>query len=249
MKEKAIIFKLEDIPAILSGQKTQERRLLHPVPAKGWAFEQPPQLGHITSKHPKRGRFGVFVKRGAGTDFPETDLIPCPFGGPGDRLWVQESYIHEPAEYEWSVSTSVPARPGNMIYRADSDPDGTANGAGWIPAPRMSREVSRITLEITNVRIQRLQHISEQDAVAEGISPHQYATGAIGTRVESVRCLHCGSLRQDHIGTAMVCRERSTCWNGSSARGGFAFRWDNRHGLGSWADNPWVWALEFRRID
>jgi hypothetical protein len=90
MKERPILFSAPMVRALQEGRKTQTRRIAN-IPL-GWAPEDPPELGRITSPHPKKGRFGVFARRGLGTDFPEADLIPCPYGQPGDRLWVKETF-------------------------------------------------------------------------------------------------------------------------------------------------------------
>jgi len=88
---------------------------------------------------------------------------------PGDRLWVREMFAHQPAEYEWNVSTSIPRIPAETWYRADF-----ANGESynatmpWRPSIHMPRSLSRITLEIESVRPERLRDITEADAKAEG---------------------------------------------------------------------------------
>ncbi len=84
----------------------------------------------------------------------------------GLRLWVRESFIHVPADYCWEASVSIPSRPSHTTYRADCD--GDTRGAGWKPSIHMPRNLSRIDLEITSVRVERLQDISESDAIDEG---------------------------------------------------------------------------------
>lgn len=120
----------------------------------------------------------------------------------------------------------------------------------------MPRWASRLTLEVVEVRVERLQDISEADAVAvavavaEGILPHEHAIGPIGTCCDGIRCSHCGKLRRDHVGTANVCFGGSgTCWNGNTARGGYAWLWDFINGIGSWKSNPYVWVVEFKRTE
>ena len=159
MKERPILFSGAMVRALLAGTKTQTRRVVKPQPSNGWAFETPPVFGRITSTHTKRGRFGAFLRRGIGTDFPEIDLIPCPYGQPGDRLWVRESFAR------------VPTACGSedIVFAADyQDGSDRAAGVRYTPSIHMPRAVSRITLEITGVRVERLQDISRGDAMAEG---------------------------------------------------------------------------------
>jgi len=164
MKERPILFSGAMVRDILDGRKTQMRRVMAVQPTNGWHFETPPVLGHITSPHPKKGRFGAFLRRGIGTDFPEIDLAPCPYGQPGDRLWVRET---------WGQYRAIP--PG-IVYRADG---ALACGAPerWRPSTHMPRTASRIALEIACVRVERLRDISDEDCIAEGIGLAESAIG------------------------------------------------------------------------
>lgn len=170
MKERPILFSGAMVRAILDGSKTQTRRVVNPQPARGWAFETPPVLGRITSSHPKKERFGAFIRRGVGTDFPEVDLIPCPYGQPGDRLWVRETFhpIYpqdttynggKPIEYDYAATYQHGYRLGDTLSIKKR----------WTPSIHMPRVASRITLEITGVRVERLQDINVADAMAEGV--------------------------------------------------------------------------------
>lgn len=113
------------------------------------------QTRRVVKPQPVRDR-GVLLER-------------CPYGAPGDLLWVRETFIHEPAGYCWEASVSIPCRPAITVYRADSE--GDSRGAGWSPSIHMPRWASRITLEITGVHVERVQEISEADAMAEGAAP------------------------------------------------------------------------------
>ncbi|WP_246217573.1 hypothetical protein [Paraburkholderia panacisoli] len=106
------------VRALLDGSKTQTRRVVTPQPVNGWAFETPPVFGRITSPHPKKDRFGAFIRRGVGTDFPAIDLIPCPYGMPGDRLYVRET--HEVNRIGFEEGPNTPARHyAGVKYQAD----------------------------------------------------------------------------------------------------------------------------------
>ena len=135
--------------------------------------------------------------------------LPCPYGQAGDRLWVRESFCD-----------ARQAAAGRVLYRASGD-----TACGWKPSIHMPRFASRITLEITSVRVERLQDISEADAAAEGVTP-KWEPGCSGRLMEAL--------------------------------GGFSFRpaasayadlWESLHGTGAWDANPWVWVVEFKRIN
>lgn len=154
MRERPILFSAPMVRALLADTKTQTRRV---VKEPSWALPGSLHLfnGLPWADDPLRGNRDV----------------ACPYGQPGDRLWVREAFMHEPADYCWEASVSIPCRPASTVYRADfheSQP-----GEGWKPSIHMPRSLSRILLEITAVRVERLQDISEADAQAEGCDPRQ----------------------------------------------------------------------------
>lgn len=169
MKARPILFKPDMVRAILEGRKTQTRRIVKPLAAAGWqpetAHDDTLRLGMITSAHPKRGKFGLFMRREIhpGSGKYEHDLVPCPYGAPGDLLWVRES---------WGIIDDNTVETGAAAYGA-TDPMALDE---WRPSIHMPRWASRLTLEITDVRVERLQDISEDDAKSEGatkeIEPH-----------------------------------------------------------------------------
>ena len=144
----------------------------------------------------------------------------CPYGVPGDRLWVRETYARHPQFAE-------------VAYRADGeefeDGDGFTWCPKWTPSIHMPRALSRITLEITDSRVERVQDISEEEARAEGIE-------ALDGRFVSA----------DLCDTAR--------WYGMSmedARCIYAHLWDTSYdarGLG-WSVNPWVWVVTFKSVE
>lgn len=181
------------------------------------------------------------------------DQYQCPYGKQGDLLWVRETWTKGRANF-LGTTYDVPTwrakngAIGPILYRCSDIYEGHANFIKWRPSIHMPRWASRLTLRITDIRVERLQEISETDAVAEGVPPHEYAIGPLGVRADSIRCVHCGKLRSDHVGQAMVCfGGNGTCWNGNTARGGFGVLWDSinsKRGYG-WDVNPWVWVIEF----
>lgn len=213
MKARPILFKPDMVNAILEGRKTMTRRIVKPLAGAGWRPETANgdtlRLGMITSPHPKKDKFGLFMRREIhpGSGKYEHDLVPCPYGAPGDLLWVRETW--------GKGATRVMYRAGcNHVYRP---PD------GWKPSIHMPRWASRLTLEITDVRVERLQDISESDADAECFGGNFPG--------EVLPELFPGHLEQ---------------WSHLSITECFARLWESINGAGSWAANPWVWVVEFQ---
>ena len=202
MKERPILFSAPMVRAILNGTKTQTRRAV--------------KDRHIDSA-PPACIFQWLRER-------------CTYGQPGDRLWVREAFMHEPADYCWEASVSIPCRPAETVYRADHD--GDTRGAGWKPSIHMPRALSRITLEITGVRVERLQDISDTDCIAEGIErPEDMSKEA----VEAMDIWPIGAERE--------------CFNAlNQPVHQYRRLWERINGPVSWAANPWVWVIEFRRV-
>lgn len=153
MKERGMIFNGEMVRAILDGRKTQTRRPVKPQP-------------ELTQKS---GFSWNGVVYGAGSNDRETNRnfahVKCPFGKPGDRIWVRETWSEAGASapdltlYRANYPEHVPAHYENIP---------PVNEIHWTPSIHMPRWASRITLEITDVRVERLNNISECDAKAEG---------------------------------------------------------------------------------
>lgn len=150
MKERPILFSGAMVRAILDGRKTQTRRIVKPQPDI--------VHGDIVARHTpddmRLGRLGA--------------VMQCPYGQPGDRLWVRETWA-QPAASD----------PGPTIYRADYPacvPAGFENippeeAITWKPSIHMPRAACRLVLEVTGVHVERLQFITEADAAAEGAEP------------------------------------------------------------------------------
>lgn len=196
MKERPILFSAAMVRALLAGQKTQTRRpvkITHRTP--GLAACLTPPVG--------APRLRVAAEL-------------CPYGQPGDRLWVREAWR------ERAIGEAGHLERGGYAYRATENVDGLAER--WRPSIHMPRAASRITLEITDVRVERLQDISEADARAEGATYHDGR--GIG---------HSG-WRHDHGAVH------------ADARSAYGRLWNDINGPGSWDVNPWVWVVEFRRL-
>ena len=141
MKDTGLIFKAPMVRAILKGRKTQTRRVAKPV--------NHPDLGNLYTP-------GALVR-----EHEPQHVInrACPYGQPGDRIYVRETFSQHP---EW----------GQLAFRADGeefeDADGWLWEPKWMPSIHMPKDLARIWLEITGVRLERIQDISEADALAEG---------------------------------------------------------------------------------
>ena len=204
-RERPILMSAPMIRALLAGTKTQTRRVVKPQPTamqQGWMW--------------------VCKKLLAGYCHTDADamvrlmLQHCPYGEPDDRLWVKETFVE---------------RSGDLFYRADehakADYEVTFGESlkRWKPSIHMPRAASRITLEITCVRVERLQEISEADAMDEGCRPAPM----------SMTGVYCGA---DVL--AASAREY---------RDAYRLLWEQINGSDSWDANPWVWVLEFRTLE
>lgn len=222
MKERGIPFTEESILGILAGKKTQTRRLVFPGPDPG------------------RGLLHSFVEGLAtfGDSIPD-DPVPltkrCPYE-PGDRLWVRETWA--PADH-LVIGTTDCDPPHWVWYRAGDvvlNQDGAvADRYAWPPRPKrwhsprfMHRVCARLWLEVTEVRVEPLQAITEEDARAEGVP--------VGVPVHG--CL----VRDGKAEPATV--------HFFNARDSFAHLWSAINGKRApWKKNPWVWVVGFRRIE
>ena len=202
MKSRPILFSAPMVRALLAGTKTQTRR-----PLREGAWLDPKE--------------GVIRMCSVGNGVTGFQSVACPYGVPGDQLWVREQFAGSIA-YE---RHGYPLREwGNKIwYCADGEP---RSGQWTIPRPsiHMPRSLSRITLELTDVRVERLQDISEADALAEGVTP-KWEPGCSGRLMEAIGGF---SFRP--------------------AASAYADLWEQINGPGSWDANPFVWALSFKRV-
>ncbi|EIX9657121.1 hypothetical protein ML100_004118 [Klebsiella pneumoniae] len=204
--ERGMIFNGEMVRALLDGRKTQTRRIVKGTDGavkfcKEW---------NINGEE-------VFVVLGekdhTGMN-PVLGAISCPFGAVGDRIWVREAFrVHSRATdvatlvYKASERNSWTEQTRRVPVAVCNKP---ATREKWTPSLHMPRWASRILLEITGVRVERLRSMSQDDARAEGVIA---ASGPM--------------------------------------EAGLAFRelWDSIYGEESWKANPWVWVIEFKRVE
>jgi hypothetical protein len=200
MRKRPILFSAPMVRALLDDSKTQTRRIVKPQPEIIISNEPFIQ----TETDDKHGRLG---KR-----------IECPYGQVGDQLWVRETHLtvckmddngmfitDEHGEYIYETWY----RADGIDYQYfDGQSDFPVENVPWKPSIHMPRAASRITLEITSIRVERLNDITESDVIEEGC-PTEILYG----------------------------------------RGWYKDLWEQINGVGSWDANPWVWVLEFKRVE
>ncbi|MEQ1751860.1 MAG: hypothetical protein ABL974_20730, partial [Prosthecobacter sp.] len=157
MKECPILFSGPMVRAILDGRKTQTRRIVKPQPSYLVESKCSTYATSLVDRHgdlyPGLAAFGVYS---------EEEAWPCPYGQPGDRLWVRETHRYDGLDPNIAKQMRDPK---TVQHRSDADDEFVK----WLPSIHMPRWASRITLEIVSVRVERLQDITEADAIAEGI--------------------------------------------------------------------------------
>ncbi|MDR2325461.1 MAG: hypothetical protein LBE51_08700 [Acidovorax sp.] len=177
MKETGLMFKAPLVRAILSGQKTQTRRVVKPQPAAGQGMVN---AGYCGDRH-------LWLRDGPCDKTDPAYEWRCPMGQPGDRIYVRETFVQghkaDPATGDlrrWDKDGNE--LPMTTWYRATdqigwSDDDGWETNVPWKPAIHMPKDLARIWLEVTGVRVERLQQISRGDAMAEGCPHPNMASG------------------------------------------------------------------------
>lgn len=216
MKERPILFSGSMVRALLAGTKTQTRRICKPAMAHS--------LSHVVEVPDPQERGQVYN----GTTFGDEEgsiQFTSPYGGVRDRLWVRESHWWFKDECDHETGYYPPALTADDVeYRAD----GESKRHGWRPSIHMPRWASRILLEITAVRVERLQDISDTDAIAEGIER---------------------DVRLDPAGTCHWRVYGAEQGMGTNLPGAsYLSLWEQINGPGSWLLNPWVWVVEFKRV-
>jgi hypothetical protein len=215
MADRPILFQGAMVRAILDGSKTQTRRIAKGMPGPGGYRVGDTLIG------------------------PGGRPIKVPYGQPGDRLWVRETWGVGSRPDPWGGYDGIEYRADQAWLEEGDDlpchkvqtPDDVCLGdyrSGWKPSIHMPRWACRLVLEIVDVRVERLQDISEADAKAEGAD-----------------CLIWSGIP----GGAADLIDWPLKEVGNPYRNGYALLWAAINGDGSWAANPWVWVVEFRRVD
>ena len=238
MKERPILFSAPMVRALLACTKTQTRRVVKPQPPGDYDSLlvdaiYPVVIDRNGDDQPGAERYGVTTNNGEW-------CLPCPYGQPGDRLWVREAWG---AHFIWDdVPPSEIPNDGKecLFYRADGFSTGRCSQTQrdkWRPSIHMPRWASRITLEIISVRVERLHDISEADAVAEGLA----------ALTKDGRTIKYGIPDSDGLPGTDDSGWPWQNWH-LNAVGAYRHLWESINGPGSWDANPWVWVVEFKRV-
>ncbi|MDB5730715.1 MAG: phage-related protein [Variovorax sp.] len=234
MKERPILFQGAMVRAILAGTKTQTRRAVKPQPPEECGIHY--MLGNESwLPAEKRGPLHHCWEAWGGPLYqnrPKKHLcgshsVKCPYGAPGDRLWVRETWMDLQGT-GIEARTPTTGKLTRYAYGADTLPGSYGDQCRkdldlkWKPSIHMPRAVCRIVLEVTGVRVERLQAISEADALAEGIAYSERFSG--------------------------YCIGEAQHYHSADPRESYFSLWEAINGPGSVQANPWVWVVEFRGI-
>jgi len=217
MKERPILFKTDMVRAILDGRKTQTRRVIKEFIGNG-----------RISFYGDRCRFTPKA-RGLGDEMKSRDPadieVKCPYGQPSELLWVRETFVkfiprHWPPKYGYKAD--MPRKRGAWEESEQARKD---LGYKWTSPRFMPREASRILLEITDIRVERVQEIDNHESWREGIPALEFWP-------EDMKSYN--PQRHGYL----------------EARDVFAHLWDsiNAKREYSWESNPWVWVITFKKI-
>lgn len=243
MKERPIIFNAPAVLAILEGRKTQTRPVVEPKPADHALL--PANWGGVFERRKQLDIYGSDGTRCGNVPFADGSWgeLCCPYGLTGDRLWVQEAFC-----CHWDYPAPGAPHSRRVVNGRDLPPIRQRDGSFYKPKPtecmtvwygaegekpphlrwespdRMPRWASRITLEITDVRVERLQSITDEDARAEGVTDETADAIQYGAEV--------GNWREP-----------------TPYRTGFSLDWECINGPDSWDANPWVWVLSFHKLE
>lgn len=227
MEQRPILFKGDMVNAILRGDKTQTRRVI-----KGDTDHQWDSLEGYSSQwvNPEKGDH--WILKHSTKNSSENYIVKCPSGKVGDQLWVRETCFFD-SIFDHLKTSEIPK--GESVGYIATGMIHTRKGKAILkngktrPSIFMPRWASRIQLEITDIRIERLNDISEEDAKAEGVEELEMS----GSR---------------NIWRFYLAKP-DQCVGVTNARQSFMSLWESIYDEGSWYENPWVWVVEFKRVE
>jgi len=235
MKQRPILFSGPMVRALLDGSKTQTRRV-GKIQSPDFVGLKAEAVTHATLGCQIQATHDAFPGRGTARHA----ICACPYGKPGDQLWVRETWqgplleeYEVDADADWQSANRIHQyqNPAHCAFAADGgsppefiDSDDNIQRR-WRPSIHMPRWASRITLEITGVRVERLQDISIEDAKSEGA---WWPDESIVSKVAEYFSI-------DHLG--------------ANPYNAYQMLWESINGPDSWDLNPWVWVVSFRRME
>lgn len=232
-KQIPILFSTPMVQALLDKRKTQTMRIVKSQPSTVTS-----EFAHHPLQWPKKPWVARF-KYGDRDAYEVTDAYKCPYGKPGDLLWVREKWYAVEREGQGIGNQFIvfddeldaneaPLRSTNKLYRW-----------GCHPSIHMPKEAARIWLQVTDVRVERLQDITETDAIAEGVQP--YCEG-----VEKCPSQYCQRMGCQSAGEYYHYLRDLDDFPTFSAKESFESLWQSINGSESWQTNPWVWVVSFK---
>ncbi|MCY1789180.1 hypothetical protein [Klebsiella pneumoniae] len=241
MKERGMIFNAEMVRALLDGRKTQTRRIVKGTDgAVKFCKEWDINGEEIFVVLGEKDRTGMNPVLGA---------ISCPFGAVGDRIWVRETFQGPLFDYDlmdsYCKDPTPFEKPEFCVYKADGVPAPEFYDADdelhccWRPSIHMPRWASRIQLEITDVRVERLNAISEEDAQSEGVHTEVWDQTVVARNYAA---------RDEFFQFWSEDMPHYVEMN-QLYRSSFRSLWESIYGAENWQANPWVWVIEFKRVE
>lgn len=231
MNERQILFSGPMVRAIIAGQKTVTRRIISSESVGAYVLVR----GRMYDPH-FESHVAAMLER-------------CPYGAAGDRLWVREAFAVPPG------STNA----DEVVYRADVREEDLAEErrtrrlvpraqqTPWTPSIHMPRAFSRILLEVTDVRVERLQAITEDDVYAEGVTIPVTDVDGHGKRYPGGQVSVLQSITGKHPSYKYLPKDPT---GADAVRAHFASLWDSiNHERAPWSSDPWVWVVGFKRVE
>lgn len=243
MKFRPILFSTPMVKAVLDGSKTQTRRIIKPQPDfdsawKNWGkTENPPPI--------KYSEYWLGVSNGGGTAFCVPNVRVK--AHVGDIFWVRETWALDyfgRSQY-WHFKEGIDVDESDIVYKASSDDLTVTLDKKWKPSIFMPKQACRIFLKCTNVRVERLHDISEEDAIAEGVHPNCHYNNN-PERCGHFSCLNVCATKGEWFDYTDLSGE---CFPTNSAKESFLSLWKSINGKESLEKNPWVWVYDFEKVE
>lgn len=270
MNTRPILFSGAMVRALLDGSKTQTRRVCksQPYPNGTWNTHMQDFQCHNDYLPPSATLMDLGGRNLGSTSNLEGWEAECPYGMVGDGIYVRETffaygrwetrYSTKKARDEWHFIDMTIECDRAYQYAADNPDVPLAGGRGVLPgwhsrpSIHMPRAASRIKLEIVSVRVERLNDCSEADAKAEGVmqlDADEWQRPEVRTNEGWALCPTCaGTGLHSTLGASGGVNFDVDCQDCDTHAKLYRHLWESINGAGSWAANPWVWVVEFKRV-